>query len=128
MSTLNQIKVKKKMTYVKQKNKKMYQPQIKGICIKLFTMSPKKPNSAIRKIAKIKLSSGFVIMAYIPGEGHNLQEHALVLVQGASIRDLPGIRYRLIRGALDFSGLLKRRTARSKYGTKKVLCFKKVVL
>lgn len=94
-------------------------PQRKGVCVKVFTMSPRKPNSAIRKVARVRLSSGITVTAYIPGEGHNLQEHSVVLVRGGRVKDLPGVRYKIIRGALDLQGLKTRIKARSKYGTPK---------
>ncbi|RIA96895.1 ribosomal protein S12/S23-domain-containing protein [Glomus cerebriforme] len=93
--------------------------QKKGVCNKVYTTKPKKPNSAVRKVARVKLSTGKFVTAYIPGEGHNLSEHSVVLVRGGRVKDLPGVRYHLIRGALDFSGVPNRATARSKYGTKK---------
>ena len=94
-------------------------PQVKGIVTKVVTMSPKKPNSAIRKIAKIRLSNNREIIAYIPGEGHNLQEHSVVLVRGGRVKDMPGVKYKVIRGVLDTQGLKNRHQGRSKYGTKK---------
>ena len=93
-------------------------PQKKGICNKLFTRAPKKPNSALRKLAKLKLSNSKKIYAYIPGEGHNLQEYSTVLIRGGRVKDLPGVKYHLIRGKLDLLGLENRKTSRSKYGTK----------
>jgi small subunit ribosomal protein S12 len=97
----------------------MRKPQIKGVCTKVYTTQPKKPNSAIRKIANVKLSTGKQIIAYIPGEGHNLQEHSVVLVRGGRRQDLPGVKHTLVRGAYDFLGVSKRKQGRSKYGTKK---------
>jgi len=94
-------------------------PQRRGICTRVYTTTPKKPNSAIRKVARVKLTSGFEITAYIPGEGHTLQEHSIVLVRGGRVKDLPGVRYHTIRGALDASGVEKRRKRRSHYGAKK---------
>jgi len=94
-------------------------PQKRGVCVRVTTMTPKKPNSALRKIARVRLSNGIEVSAYIPGEGHNLQEHSVVLVRGGRIKDLPGIRYRIIRGTIDAAGVDKRRQARSKYGAKK---------
>ncbi|GBB92737.1 hypothetical protein RclHR1_02050010 [Rhizophagus clarus] len=93
--------------------------QKKGVCNKIYTTKPKKPNSAERKVARVKLSTGKFVTAYIPGEGHNLSEHCVVLVRGGRVKDLPGVRYHLIRGALDFAGVPNRATSRSKYGTKK---------
>jgi small subunit ribosomal protein S12 len=94
-------------------------PQRRGICTRVYTTTPKKPNSAIRKVARVKLTSGFEVTAYIPGEGHTLQEHSIVLLRGGRAKDLPGVRYRIIRGALDCSGVKDRRQSRSKYGTRK---------
>ena len=94
-------------------------PQKKGVCIQVKTMTPKKPNSALRKIARVRLTNNKEITAYIPGEGHNLQEHSIVLVRGGRVRDLPGVRYHVIRGTLDSSGVEDRRRGRSKYGAKR---------
>ena len=94
-------------------------PQRRGVCLVVKTTTPKKPNSALRKIARVRLSNGREITAYIPGEGHNLQEHSIVLVRGGRVRDLPGVRYKIVRGALDASGVAGRRQARSQYGAKK---------
>jgi len=94
-------------------------PQKRGVCIKVFTTTPKKPNSALRKVARVRLSNGIEVTAYIPGIGHNLQEHSVVLVRGGRVKDLPGVKYHIIRGALDAAGVEGRRQARSKYGTKK---------
>ncbi len=94
-------------------------PQRRGVCTRVFTTTPKKPNSALRKVARVRLSSGIEVTAYIPGEGHNLQEHSIVLVRGGRVRDLPGVRYRIIRGALDTQGVKNRQQARSRYGAKK---------
>ena len=93
-------------------------PQRRGVCTRVFTMTPKKPNSALRKVARVRLSSGVEITAYIPGEGHNLQEHSIVLVRGGRVKDLPGVRYKIIRGALDAAGVKNRKQARSRYGAK----------
>jgi small subunit ribosomal protein S12 len=93
-------------------------PQRRGVCTRVFTTTPKKPNSALRKVARVKLTSGFEVTAYIPGIGHNLQEHSVVLVRGGRVRDLPGVRYHIIRGTLDASGVKDRKTGRSKYGAK----------
>jgi small subunit ribosomal protein S12 len=103
------------------KNKPIFfpSPQKRGVCIKVFTTTPKKPNSALRKVAKVRLTSGKEITAYIPGIGHNLQEHSIVLVKGGRVKDLPGIRYKIVRGALDAGGVEGRRRSRSKYGTKR---------
>ncbi len=94
-------------------------PFIRGVCVQVRTMTPKKPNSALRKIARVRLTSGQEVTAYIPGEGHNLQEHSVVLVRGGRVKDLPGVRYHIIRGKLDTAGVDKRRQARSRYGTKR---------
>ncbi len=94
-------------------------PQRRGICTRVYTTTPKKPNSAIRKVARVKLTSGFEITAYIPGEGHSLQEHSIVLIRGGRVKDLPGVRYKIIRGALDTVGVKNRKQGRSKYGTPK---------
>jgi small subunit ribosomal protein S12 len=94
-------------------------PQRRGVCTRVYTVTPKKPNSALRKVTRVRLSSGAEITAYIPGEGHNLQEHSIVLVRGGRSKDLPGVRYKVIRGALDSAGVEGREQARSKYGTKK---------
>lgn len=100
-------------------------PQRRGICTRVYTTTPKKPNSAIRKVARIKLTSGFEITGYIPGEGHSLQEHSIVLVRGGRVKDLPGVRYKIIRGALDCAGVKNRRQGRSKYGARKAIITKK---
>lgn len=94
-------------------------PQKRGVCTVVRTMTPKKPNSALRKIARVRLSNGIEVTAYIPGEGHQLQEHSVVLVRGGRVKDLPGVRYHIVRGSLDTTGVAKRRQARSKYGAKR---------
>ncbi len=94
-------------------------PQKRGVCVQVKTMTPKKPNSALRKIARVRLSNGIEVTAYIPGEGHNLQEHSVVLIRGGRVKDLPGVRYHIIRGALDAAGVENRQQGRSKYGAKK---------
>lgn len=94
-------------------------PQRRGVCLRVYTTTPKKPNSALRKAARVRLTNGFEITAYIGGEGHNLQEHSVVLVRGGRVKDLPGVRYHVVRGALDTSGVDKRRQGRSKYGAKR---------
>lgn len=94
-------------------------PQRRGVCTRVYTTTPKKPNSAIRKVAKVRLTTGIEVISYIPGEGHNLQEHSVVLVRGGRVKDLPGVRYHIVRGALDTSGVDKRRQSRSKYGAKR---------
>ncbi len=94
-------------------------PQRRGVCTRVFTHTPKKPNSALRKVARVRLTSGVEVTAYIPGEGHNLQEHSIVLVRGGRVRDLPGVRYKIIRGALDAAGVKNRKQSRSRYGAKR---------
>ena len=94
-------------------------PQRRGVCTRVYTHTPKKPNSALRKVARVRLTSGIEVTAYIPGEGHNLQEHSIVLVRGGRVKDLPGVRYKVVRGSLDASGVSDRRQARSRYGAKK---------
>ncbi len=94
-------------------------PQRRGVCTRVYTTTPKKPNSALRKVARIRLTNGFEVIAYIGGEGHNLQEHSVVLIRGGRVKDLPGVRYHIVRGALDTSGVAKRMQGRSKYGTKR---------
>lgn len=121
MPTINQLVKRKRIKKYRSKKRPALEqcPQKKGICVKILTRSPKKPNSANRKLALIKLSNNKRIYGYIPGEGHNLQEHSVVLVRGGRVKDLPGIKYKIIRGALDFEGLKERKQARSKYGTKR---------
>jgi small subunit ribosomal protein S12 len=94
-------------------------PQKRGVCTRVYTTTPKKPNSALRKVAKVRLVNGIEVIAYIPGEGHKLQEHSIVLVRGGRVKDLPGVRYTIVRGALDTTGVEKRRKSRSKYGSKR---------
>lgn len=94
-------------------------PQKRGVCTRVYTTTPKKPNSALRKVARVRLANGFEVAAYIPGEGHNLQEHSIVLIEGGRIKDLPGVRYHIIRGSLDTAGVTDRKTSRSRYGAKK---------
>ena len=94
-------------------------PQRRGVCTRVYTTTPKKPNSALRKVARVKLSTGIEVTAYIPGEGHNLQEHSMVLVRGGRVKDLPGVRYKIVRGALDTQAVKNRKQARSQYGAKK---------
>jgi small subunit ribosomal protein S12 len=124
MPTLNQLVVTKSR---KKKIKKVKtpalrgNPQLKGVCLKVFTRTPKKPNSALRKVAKIRLSTRERVEVYIPGEGHTLQEYSVVLMRGGRVHDLPGVKYHLIRGKYDFKGLKNRKQARSKYGTKNKL-------
>ena len=95
-------------------------PQKRGVCTRVYTTTPKKPNSALRKVAKVRLSSGFEVISYIPGIGHNLQEHSVVLIRGGRVKDLPGVRYHIVRGILDTQGVKDRKSGRSKYGTKRV--------
>ncbi|MDD5687355.1 MAG: 30S ribosomal protein S12 [Elusimicrobia bacterium] len=121
MPTINQL-VKKGRVTLKRKSKTPAiagAPQRRGVCTRVYTTTPKKPNSALRKVARVKLSSGFEVTAYIPGIGHNLQEHSIVLVRGGRVKDLPGVRYHIIRGTLDTTGVSGRNQGRSKYGTKK---------
>ncbi len=121
MPTLNQL-VRKGRKKIKKKLKRPDLekcPQRKGVCLQVMTRTPKKPNSALRKVARVRLTNGREVTAYIPGEGHNLQEHSIVLVRGGRVRDLPGVRYHIVRGTLDASGVDDRRRSRSKYGAKK---------
>ncbi len=94
-------------------------PQKRGVCVRVYTSTPKKPNSALRKVARVRLSNGIEVTSYIPGEGHNLQEHSMVLIRGGRVKDLPGVRYHVVRGTLDTTGVPGRRQRRSKYGTKR---------
>ncbi|KAB2842280.1 30S ribosomal protein S12 [bacterium] len=94
-------------------------PQRRGVCVRVYTTTPKKPNSALRKVARVRLTNGIEVTSYIPGEGHNLQEHSVVLIRGGRVKDLPGVRYHIVRGTLDSTGVEKRRQGRSKYGAKK---------
>lgn len=94
-------------------------PQRRGVCTRVYTTTPKKPNSALRKVARVRLSTGIEVTAYIPGEGHNLQEHSIVLVRGGRVKDLPGVRYKIVRGSLDTQGVKNRKQARSRYGAKR---------
>ena len=121
MPTNNQLVRKGRKRPVKKSRTPVLEncPQKRGVCLQVKTMTPKKPNSALRKIARVRLSNGKEITAYIPGEGHNLQEHNIVLVRGGRVRDLPGVRYHVIRGTLDTAGVEGRKQSRSKYGTKK---------
>lgn len=123
MPTYNQLnkKIRKKKIHKKVKKELQKIPNRRGICVKVFTKTPRKPNSAIRKVTRVKLSNKHLITVYIPGEGHNLREHSNILIRGGRIKDLPGIKYRAIRGVYDFKRLEKRRQARSKYGTKRPL-------
>ena len=94
-------------------------PQKRGVCTRVYTTTPKKPNSALRKVARVRLTNGMEVAAYIPGEGHNLQEHSIVLIEGGRVKDLPGVRYHVVRGTLDTAGVADRKTSRSRYGAKK---------
>ena len=121
MPTVNQMIRKGRGTKVKRSKSPVLDrcPQKQGVCLQVKTMTPKKPNSALRKIARVRLSNGKEVTAYIPGEGHNLQEHSIVLVRGGRVRDLPGVRYHILRGVRDASGVEQRRQSRSKYGAKR---------
>ena len=121
MPTINQL-VKQGREKKKKKSKApalQGNPQKRGVCVRVYTVTPKKPNSALRKVARVRLSNGIEVTAYIPGEGHNLQEHSIVLVRGGRVKDLPGVRYKVIRGALDAAGVANRRQSRSKYREKR---------
>jgi len=119
--TINQLvrKGRKKITKSKKNRDLSSCPQKRGVCTRVYTTTPKKPNSALRKVARVRLVNGFEVTAYIPGEGHNLQEHSIVFVRGGRVKDLPGVRYHIIRGALDTAGVDGRINSRSKYGTKR---------
>jgi small subunit ribosomal protein S12 len=121
MPTINQL-IRKPRTSKPKRNKvpAMEQnPQKRGVCSRVYTTTPKKPNSALRKVARVRLTNNIEVTAYIPGEGHNLQEHSVVLVRGGRVKDLPGVRYHIVRGALDSTGVDRRKRGRSKYGTKR---------
>jgi small subunit ribosomal protein S12 len=121
LPTLNQL-VRKGREVVRQKTSAPAlkgNPQKRGVCTRVYTSTPKKPNSALRKVARVRLTNGIEVTSYIPGEGHNLQEHSIVLVRGGRVKDLPGVRYHIIRGTLDASGVEGRNQSRSKYGTKR---------
>jgi small subunit ribosomal protein S12 len=121
MPTINQL-VRKGRLKIEQKSKSRALdscPQKRGVCTRVYTTTPKKPNSALRKVAKVRLTNGLEVICYIPGEGHNLQEHSIVLVRGGRVKDLPGVRYTIVRGALDTAGVNDRKKSRSKYGTKR---------
>ena len=121
MPTINQL-IRKPRTTKPKRNKvpAMEQnPQKRGVCSRVYTTTPKKPNSALRKVAKVRLTNGFEIISYIGGEGHNLQEHSVVLVRGGRVKDLPGVRYHIVRGSLDLQGVKDRKQSRSKYGAKR---------
>ncbi len=121
MPTFNQLKKNARRKKITRKRTRALEgrPQKKGVCMKIMIVTPKKPNSALRKVAKIRLSNKRVVMSYIPGEGHNLQQYSTVLMRGGRVKDLPGIKYHLIRGKFDFTGLENRTSSRSKYGVKK---------
>ena len=121
MPTINQL-IRKGRTRIIEKTKTPAMgacPQKRGVCTRVYTSTPKKPNSALRKVARVRLTNKIEVTAYIPGEGHNLQEHSIVLIRGGRIKDLPGVRYHIIRGTMDTSGVADRKNSRSKYGTKK---------
>ena len=121
MPTINQL-VRQGRTTIKSKSKNAalkHNPQKRGVCTRVFTTTPKKPNSALRKVARVRLVNGIEVTAYIPGEGYNLQEHSIVLVRGGRVRDLPGVRYKIIRGAYDCAAVQDRKQARSRYGAKR---------
>lgn len=121
MPTISQL-VRKGRKLMKAKGKSpalRCSPQKRGVCVRVYTTTPKKPNSALRKVARVRLTNGMEVTTYIPGEGHNLQEHSVVLVRGGRVKDLPGVRYHIVRGTLDSVGVQNRKRSRSKYGTKK---------
>ena len=121
MPTINQLirKGRKKQTKKNKVPALERSPQKRGVCTRVYTTTPKKPNSALRKVARVRLSNGFEVAAYIPGEGHKLQEHSIVLIEGGRVKDLPGVRYHVVRGVLDTAGVEGRRSSRSRYGGKK---------
>lgn len=121
MPTINQLvrKGRRKIEKARKAPALQANPFKRGVCTRVYTTTPKKPNSALRKVARVRLTNGYEVTAYIPGEGHNLQEHSIVLVRGGRVRDLPGVRYKVIRGALDAAGVADRKQARSRYGAKK---------
>ena len=121
MPTISQlVRKERKKVIKKSKSPALVKcPQRRGVCTRVYTTTPKKPNSALRKVAKVRLTSGYEVISYIMGEGHNLQEHSIVLVRGGRVKDLPGVKYHIVRGALDTAGVAKRTVSRSKYGTKK---------
>jgi len=121
MPTINQlIRKGRKRTVAKTATPALKgNPQKRGVCTRVYTTTPKKPNSALRKVARVRLTNGFEVTAYIPGEGHNLQEHSIVLIEGGRVKDLPGVRYHIVRGTLDTAGVTDRKTSRSRYGAKK---------
>lgn len=121
MATINQLVRKPRRSKVTKSNSAALKacPQKRGVCTRVYTTTPKKPNSALRKVARVRLTNGFEVTSYIGGEGHNLQEHSVVLIRGGRVKDLPGVRYHTVRGSLDTSGVANRRQARSKYGAKR---------
>ena len=121
MPTVNQLIRKPRIAPVKRNKVPAMQqnPQKRGVCTRVYTTTPKKPNSALRKVAKVRLTNGFEVISYIGGEGHNLQEHSVVLIRGGRVKDLPGVRYHIVRGSLDLQGVKDRKQARSKYGAKR---------
>ena len=121
MPTLNQLVRFGRMKMTKKTKSPALQanPQRRGVCVRVYTTTPKKPNSALRRVARVRLTNGIEVTAYIPGEGHNLQEHSVVLVRGGRVKDLPGVRYKVVRGALDTAGVANRKKSRSKYGAKR---------
>jgi small subunit ribosomal protein S12 len=121
MPTLNQLVRKGRKTIEKRQKTRALQacPQKRGVCVRVYTTTPKKPNSALRKVARVRLTNGYEVTSYIPGEGHNLQEHSVVLIRGGRVKDLPGVRYHIVRGVMDSEGVSERRKGRSKYGTKR---------
>lgn len=123
MPTIQQLIRKGRKTFKKKSKSSALDscPQRRGVCLRVYTTTPKKPNSAMRKVARVRLTNGKEINAYIPGEGHNLQEHSIVLIRGGRVKDLPGVRYHILRGAMDTSGVENRKQSRSKYGTKSVI-------
>ena len=123
MPTVNQLIRKPRVTqHAKKKVPALQQsPQKRGVCTRVYTTTPKKPNSALRKVAKVRLTNGFEVIGYIPGEGHNLQEHSVVMIRGGRVKDLPGVRYHILRGVLDTQGVKNRKQRRSKYGAKRLL-------
>ncbi|MDP3842348.1 MAG: 30S ribosomal protein S12 [Burkholderiaceae bacterium] len=127
MPTINQlIRQPRVSARVKSKSPALENsPQKRGVCTRVYTTTPKKPNSALRKVAKVRLTNGFEVISYIGGEGHNLQEHSVVLLRGGRVKDLPGVRYHMVRGALDTQGVKDRKQSRSKYGTKRAKAAKK---
>ena len=121
MTTINQLVRKPRKSKVPKNKVPALQgcPQKRGVCARVYTTTPRKPNSAMRKVARVKLTNGYEVTSYIPGEGHNLQEHSVILIRGGRVKDLPGVRYHTVRGALDTQGVQNRKQCRSKYGTKK---------